>query len=97
MGLKDSIIGAGFAAFRLTGLHRLAGAATRGRGAVLMLHHVRPWRPESPGFTPNRLLEITPEFLDDVLVLARRLGFDIVAMDEAAARLADGGAPPSWR
>ena len=94
MGLKDSIIGAGFAAFRLTGLHRLAGAATRGRGAVLMLHHVRPWRPESPGFTPNRLLEITPEFLDDVLVLARRLGFDIVAMDEAAARLADGGAPP---
>jgi peptidoglycan/xylan/chitin deacetylase (PgdA/CDA1 family) len=94
MGLKERIIGAGFAAFRLTGLHRLAGAATRGRGAVLMLHHVRPWRPESPGFTPNRLLEITPEFLDDVLVLARRLGFDIVAMDEAAARLADGGAPP---
>jgi len=94
MGLKDRVVGAGFAAFRLTGLHRLAGAATRGRGAVLMLHHVRPWRPETPGFAPNRLLEITPEFLDQVLALARRLGFDIVAMDEAAARVADGRAPP---
>lgn len=94
MGLKDRIIGAGFAAFRLTGLHRLAGVATRGRGAVLMLHNVRPWRPPSPGFTPNRLLEITPEFLDDVLGLARRMGFDFVTMDEASTRLADGDAPP---
>jgi len=94
MGLRDRIIGAGFAAFRLTGLHRLAGAATRGRGAVLMFHHVRPWRPASPGFAPNRLLEITPEFLDEVLVLARRLGFDIVAMDEALRRLAEGNGRP---
>ncbi len=94
MGSKDRIIGAGFAAFRLTGLHRLAGAATRGRGAVLMFHHVRPWRPVSPGFAPNRLLEITPRFLDEALSLVRRLGFDLVSMDEALARLADGGGPP---
>jgi peptidoglycan/xylan/chitin deacetylase (PgdA/CDA1 family) len=94
MGFRDRVIGAGFAAFRSTGLHRLAAAATRGRGAVLMLHHVRPWRPESPGFAPNRLLEITPEFLDDALVLARRLGFDLVSMDEALARIADGSRPP---
>ncbi|MGA2793026.1 MAG: polysaccharide deacetylase family protein [Roseiarcus sp.] len=94
MGLQERIIGVGFAAFRLTGLHKLAGAATRGRGAVLMFHHVRPWRPASPGFAPNRLLEITPEFLDDALVLVRRLGFDIVAMDEALRRLAEGNAPP---
>lgn len=94
MAFRDKLIGAGFAAFRRTGLHRLAAAATRGRGAILMLHNVRPWRPPAPDFTPNRLLEITPEFLDAALVLARRLGFDIVAMDEALARIADGGQPP---
>ncbi len=94
MGLKDRIIGTGFAAFRLTGLHRLAGAATRGQGAVLMFHNVRPWRPPTPGFTPNRLLEITPEFLDETLVLIKRMGFDIVTLDEALSRLAEGGARP---
>jgi peptidoglycan/xylan/chitin deacetylase (PgdA/CDA1 family) len=94
MGLRDRIIGAGFAAFRLTGLHNLAGAATRGRGAVLMFHNVRPWRPSTPGFAPNRLLEITPEFLDEVLALVRRMGFDIVSLDEAVSRLSDSGSRP---
>ena len=94
MGLKSRMIGAGFATLRATGLHRLLGAATRGQGAVLMFHHVRPWRPATPGFAPNRLLEITPEFLDEALVLARRLGFDILTLDEALARLAAGGGRP---
>lgn len=94
MGLKGGMIGAGFAAFRATGLHRLVGAATRGQGAVLMFHHVRPWRPATPGFAPNRLLEITPEFLDEALVLVRRLGFDIVTLEEALTRLAAGGGRP---
>jgi peptidoglycan/xylan/chitin deacetylase (PgdA/CDA1 family) len=88
MAIRDQIIGAGFAALGATGLHRLAAGATRGRGAILMFHHVRPWRPSSPGFAPNRLLEITPEFLDSVIVILHRLGFEIVAMDEAVHRLA---------
>ena len=94
MGLKSGMIGAGFAAFRATGLHRLVGTATRGQGAVLMFHHVRPWRPATPGFAPNRLLEITPEFLDEALVRVRRSGFDIVTLDEALTRLAAGGGRP---
>src|SRR5438552_21292 len=53
MSVKDRIIGAGFEAFRLTRLHKLARSATRGLGAILMLHHVRPWRPATPGFAPN--------------------------------------------
>jgi peptidoglycan/xylan/chitin deacetylase (PgdA/CDA1 family) len=93
MSVKDKIIGTGFAAFRATGLHRLAAAATRGRGAILMFHNVRPWTPPTPGFSPNRLLEITPEFLDEVLRLVRRSGFDVVSLDEAIGRIAVGGAP----
>lgn len=94
MSLKGNIIGAGFTAFRLTGLHRLASAATRGLGAVLMFHNVRPWSPATPGFTPNRLLEITPKFLDETLMLVRRMGFDIVPLGEALKRLVTGDAKP---
>jgi peptidoglycan/xylan/chitin deacetylase (PgdA/CDA1 family) len=94
MALKEGIIGAGFAAFRLTGLHKLVGPATRGLGAILVLHHVRPWRPPTPGFTPNRLLEIAPEFLDEALELVRRMGFEIVTLDEAITRIVEGGSRP---
>src|SRR5215469_11865863 len=93
MALKDKIIRVGFGAFRATGLHRLASQMTRGRGVILMLHHVRPWRPATPGFAPNRGLEIAPEFLDATLQTVRRAGFDFVTMDEALRRLAEGGAP----
>lgn len=57
----------------------------RGRGVILMMHHVRPFKARP--FAPNRLLEIPPEFFDDVIGLVKRLGFDIIAMDEVAQRL----------
>jgi peptidoglycan/xylan/chitin deacetylase (PgdA/CDA1 family) len=93
MALKDKIIRLGFGAFRATGLHRLAIPMTQGRGVILMLHHVRPWRPATVGFTPNRGLEIAPDFLDAALRAVRGAGFDFVTMDEALRRLAEGGAP----
>lgn len=82
---KQRVIGAGFAAFRATGLHKMLAPLTRGRGAILMLHHVRPAR-ASP-FAPNALLEITPDFLDGVLGHLRALGYDLVTMDALPERL----------
>jgi len=91
MPLKSKIIAGGFAALGATGLYRLAGRLARGNGAVLMFHQVRPWRPATPGFSPNRLLEITPEFLDAALTVSRAAGFDIVSMDEALRRTGGRG------
>jgi peptidoglycan/xylan/chitin deacetylase (PgdA/CDA1 family) len=51
---------------------------------------VRPWRSETPGYAPNRLLEITPEFLDEALGVVRELGFEFVSLDEAVRRLRAG-------
>jgi len=80
-GIRERLISSGFSFFRTTGLHRLAAGLTRGAGAILMFHHVRPWVARE--FAPNRLLEITPEFLDAVLARLNALGFTIVSLDEA--------------
>jgi peptidoglycan/xylan/chitin deacetylase (PgdA/CDA1 family) len=89
---KGQLIAAGFAVFEATKLHRLVEPWTRGQGAILMFHHVRPWA-ERP-FAPNRLLEITPDFLDAVLNRVAALGFDIVSLDAALLRLGDPSARP---
>jgi len=89
---KSQLIAAGFAMFEATKLHRLVRPWTRGQGAILMFHHVRPWIEQA--FAPNRLLEITPAFLDAVLTRVSALGFDIVSMDEALARLGNTAARP---
>lgn len=84
--LKQQAIGAGFSLFRATGAHRLAARMTRGLGAILMFHHVRPWSGQD-AFAPNRLLEITPEYLAEVIDTLKSEGFDILSLDEALERL----------
>lgn len=84
--LRDRVISAGFKAFEFSGLHRILARCTRGRGVILMFHHVRPWTGD--GFAPNRLLEIAPEFLDTVLNEVKAAGFAIKSMDAALDSLA---------
>ena len=87
--LREQIIASGFNVLNATGLHRAIAPLTQGRGAILMFHHVRPWRGDE--FAPNRLLEITPQFFDTVLTTVRDSGFDIVTLDDAVARLSHAG------
>lgn len=72
-----------------TKAHKIAGALTRGSGIVFTLHHVRP--DDGRAFAPNRLLEITPYFLETVLSHLAEIKYDIVSLDEAVARLAHPG------
>jgi len=76
---------AGFRILAATGADRCLRLLARGRGVILMFHHVRPWRPRE--FAPNRVLEITPEFLDVVLTELRRERFDIIPVDAVPDRL----------
>jgi hypothetical protein len=84
LSLKRAMVGAGFAAMRATGLHKAIAAP--GRGFILTLHRVRPWRPVTPGYAPNRLLEVTPEYLDEALSLIAARGFEFVTCSSATAR-----------
>ena len=70
---------------RYTRIDTAFAPVARGAGAILMLHHVRPW--VSKDFAPNRILEITPEFLKDVVAIVHEAGFEAVSMDEAYRRM----------
>lgn len=89
MGGRYGLIRAGFAGLQAVGAHRWLKPVAQGRGVVLTMHHVRPYR--SQAFAPNRLLEITPEFLDLTIQTLREEGFDILPLDEALDRLSDAG------
>jgi len=83
--LRNTVIRAGLDALYFTGAHHVLRPILAGVGAVFMLHHVRPARDDA--FQPNRHLEITPEFLHEVLAHVRALDVDIVTLDEAHRRM----------
>lgn len=87
MNLRHKAFSAAFSAIARTGADRWGRGLAQGAGVILTLHHVRPARKD--GFQPNRLLEVTPEFLDQTLGLIKAEGYDLVSLDEAAARLSE--------
>jgi peptidoglycan/xylan/chitin deacetylase (PgdA/CDA1 family) len=85
--LKPTIIRGGLESLYFTGAHWLLRPLFGGVGAILTLHHVRPARPGR--FQPNRLLEVTPRFFNRVVKHLRRLGLDLVSLDEMHRRLTE--------
>jgi peptidoglycan/xylan/chitin deacetylase (PgdA/CDA1 family) len=86
--LKHTIIRGGLESLFFTGAHFALKPFVGGVGAILTMHHVRPPRPDR--FQPNRLLEITPRFLQRVVKLLRRSRVDVVSLDEMHRRLTEG-------
>ena len=88
MGLKQAIIRTGLEALYFSGSHLWLRPFVGGVGAILTLHHVRPRRRD--GFQPNRLLEVTPQFLEAAIKTIRRSGIELVSLDEMHRRLGTG-------
>jgi peptidoglycan/xylan/chitin deacetylase (PgdA/CDA1 family) len=72
-------------ALYFSGAHFLLRPLFGGAGAILMLHHVRPAR--SDRFQPNRLLEVTPRYLERVVRRLRKSKVDLISLDELHRRL----------
>jgi peptidoglycan/xylan/chitin deacetylase (PgdA/CDA1 family) len=85
--VKHLVFRLGLTALARTGAARIAAPVTRGAGAILMFHHVRPHAPRA--FEPNRILEITPEFLDATLTHVKRRGYEIIPIGALRERLAN--------
>jgi len=87
-GLRERVIKAGFETLYFSGAHKLLRHFVGGVGAILTLHHVRPARDDA--FQPNGILEITPEFLEHLIVALQTADVDLVSLDEAHRRLTTG-------
>ena len=84
---------AALSALHYTGADGMIAPFTAGNGVIFMLHQVTPEAPRN--FEPNRILKVTPEFLDSVICQVRDSGFDIIGMDAVPERLkSPGGKPP---
>lgn len=79
-------------ALHYSGADNMIAPFTRGMGAIIMLHQVRPEMPSAA--EPGRILKITPEFLEQVIRQARMSGFEVVSLDEAHFRLVEGDRAP---
>lgn len=75
-------------ASQLTHLIRRSSAC---RGVIFTLHRVLPEPPAA--FSPNAILQVTPDYLDFVITRVRALGFETVSLDEAVARIASPTRP----
>lgn len=80
---KETIFRSALNAVHYSGIGKVAAPALKGRGAILMLHHILPGGGLQTGFAPNAGLEITPEFLDDVIQFVRKIGYKIVSIEES--------------
>jgi peptidoglycan/xylan/chitin deacetylase (PgdA/CDA1 family) len=87
-GLKQTIIRGGLEALYLSGASVLLRPFVEGAGVILTFHHVRPARADR--FQPNRLLEVTPRFFEQVVRYLRRRGLDLISLDEMHRRLREG-------
>jgi peptidoglycan/xylan/chitin deacetylase (PgdA/CDA1 family) len=86
--LKKTVIRAGLETLYFSGMHHWLRPLLGGVGSILTLHHVRPARPE--GFQPNRLLEVTPDFLEALVRRLARARIDVVSLDEMHRRFIEG-------
>ena len=91
---KAAVMRAALSGLHRTGAGRLLAPFTQGQGLIFTLHRVRPQSGEPRAFAPNRILEVAPDFLGDVLDQVLEAGLDIITLDEAADRLARG---QGWR
>jgi peptidoglycan/xylan/chitin deacetylase (PgdA/CDA1 family) len=86
--LQKTFVRSGLETLYFSAAHHFMRPFVAGLGVILTLHHVRP--PRLDRFQPNRILEIRPSFLDDVVRWLRRSQLDLLSLDEMHHRLTRG-------
>jgi peptidoglycan/xylan/chitin deacetylase (PgdA/CDA1 family) len=85
-----TIVKAGLDVMHFSGASALFDPVLRGMGCIFCLHEVRQPIVLADGFEPNHQLAIPPEFLDEVIKLAKQRGYALVGLDEIVELLAKG-------
>lgn len=66
----------------------------KGTGVIFCLHQVMSGGGRETGFAPNAKLECEPEFLEGLIKLTRKRGYETVSLAEAITRLRSGNKKP---
>ena len=77
-------------ALHVSGLPNLVRPHLRGAGVIFCLHHVLPGGGRQAGFAPNGKLECEPEFLDGMLALVRKRGYETLSLADCVSQLKSG-------
>ena len=78
----------GLLSMYFSGVTALAPSSLHGIGTIFMLHRVR--EPDAVDFAPNRILEVTPSFLEGLILRLKARRIACVTLDEAVERIAAG-------
>jgi peptidoglycan/xylan/chitin deacetylase (PgdA/CDA1 family) len=85
---KADLLKAGLKVMHYSGVDRLMARNWQGIGLIYMLHMIN--REPVPAFAPNRILTVSPEFLEAVIIQVLEEGLEVVDPDEMYARLTSG-------
>ena len=77
----------------LSGGFKLAAPYTQGQGVIFTLHQVNP--AAVPAFSPNAILKVTPDFLEQTIKTVIARGYDIITLDEMHNRLNAANGEPA--
>ena len=72
-----------------TKLDKLLAPKTSGQGIIFTLHQVDPNL--SDGFSPNSILKVTPQFLEQTIKTVQARGYEIISLDEMQEALVRPG------
>ncbi len=86
--LKYGVIKTAFEFLSISQMARLIRKFSSCKGIIFTLHRILP--DKIAPFQPNAILQITPDFLEEIIIKTRKKGFDIVSLDEAMARIVSG-------
>jgi len=84
-GIRYALFRAAFESLALSRVTWVMRRLSRARGLIFTLHRVLPGAPAD--FSPNAILQVTPAFLEQVILRVRQLGYDIVPIDEGLRRV----------
>jgi peptidoglycan/xylan/chitin deacetylase (PgdA/CDA1 family) len=86
------LLKAALTAVHYSGAGSLLAPFTGNAGVIFVLHQVRPEPPQP--FEPNRILKVTPHFLEEVVSSVLDAGFEAIALDRVPERLRNPGSRP---
>ncbi len=91
---KAQLIALALKCIRGSGLPKLWESLSASKGAILCFHHVLPNGGKQLGFSPNHQLEISPEFLEEIVLHLKSKNYRFIAIDDVAAEFTDKSKQP---